>query len=292
YRDSRRVLLFLLAALVANFAFSYFFYTPKMWRLRAEASTTVAQYELLQKRVAIMSEELLLIKERDRGVYRSIFSQDTLSTPTRYFEPSFNESYGRYAALIQNTESQVEELARKLYHASLSLDDMETLAKNKDAMAERVPAIWPIDRRALRGHIGAFGSRVHPISRRIRFHEGVDFAGPVGTPVVATGAGVVSRDKITGGYGLQVLIDHGIGYKTRYGHLSKILVTMGQSVVRGQVIGLMGSTGRSTGSHLHYEVIHRGRPVNPVSYFSRDMTSAEFQEIINSARQITYEIEE
>ncbi|MEG0656668.1 MAG: hypothetical protein RR465_06585 [Mucinivorans sp.] len=153
YRYTRRVLLILIAALVANFAFSYFFYTPKMWRLRAEASTTVAQYELLQKRVAIMSEELLLIKERDRGVYRSIFSQDTLSTPTRYFEPSFNESYGRYAALIQNTESQVEELARKLYHASLSLDDMETLAKNKDAMAERVPAIWPIDRRALRGHI-------------------------------------------------------------------------------------------------------------------------------------------
>ncbi|MEG0162445.1 MAG: M23 family metallopeptidase [Mucinivorans sp.] len=292
YRYTRRVLLILIAALVANFAFSYFFYTPKMWRLRDEASSTVAEYELLQKRVALMTEELNMIKERDRGVYRSIFSQDTLVTPTRYFEPSFSNSYGRYADLIQSTELQIEELARQIYHASLSLDDMEQMAKNKDAMAERVPAIWPIDRRSLRGHIGAFGSRVDPFNRSIRFHAGVDFAAPIGTPIVATGAGVVARDQNIRGYGLQVLIDHGIGYKTRYGHLSKILVAPGQSVVRGQVIGLMGSSGRSTGSHLHYEVIHRGKPVNPISYFSRDMTSEEFQAIIASARQITYETDD
>lgn len=263
-----------------------------MWRLRAEASALVADYELLQKRIALMSEELNLIRERDRQVYRSIFSQDTLNTPTRDFAPSNSENFGRYSPLVLATEWQLEALAQKLYHASLSLDDMEVMSKNKDAMAERVPAIWPIDRRAVRGHIGAFGSRVHPISRSIRHHDGVDFSAPTGTPIVATGAGIVTLDRNKSGYGLQVLVDHGIGYKTRYGHLSKILVKVGQSVVRGEVIGLVGSTGRSTGPHLHYEVIHRGRPVNPISYFSRDMSSEEFQSILENARQITYEIED
>lgn len=292
YRYTRRVLLILIAALVANFAFSYFFYTPKMWRLRAEASAWVAQYELLQKKIALLSEELELIGERDRSVYRAIFSQDTLHTPTREFNPSNGTPYGRYAPLVLATEAQLEGLAREIYHASLSLDDMEVMSKNKDMMAERVPAIWPIDRRKMRGHIGAYGTRLHPISRTIRKHEGVDFSIPTGTPIVATGAGMVTKDNKNSGYGLQVLVDHGIGYKTRYAHMSKIIVKQGQNVVRGEIIGYSGSTGRSSGPHLHYEVIHRGQPVNPISYFARDMSSDEFQEILKNARQITYEIEE
>lgn len=292
YRYTRRVLLILIAALVANFAFSYFFYTPKMWSLRAEAGDLVARYELLQKKIAIMSEELSAVRQRDQDVYRSIFSQDTLSVSVRDFEPSPARQYGRYASLVLSTEWKLELLAQGLYRASLSLDDVELLSKNKDAMAERVPAIWPLDRRSVRGNIGAFGMRVHPISRQVRMHDGIDFSVPIGTPIVSTGSGVVSTDRNRTGYGIQVLIDHGFGYKTRYAHLSRAAVAVGQTIKRGQVIGYAGNTGRSSGPHLHYEVIHRGKPVNPISYFARDMSSEEFQEILSNARQITYETEE
>lgn len=292
YRYTRRVLLILIAALVANFTFSYFFYTPKMWSLRAEAGDLVARYELLQKKIAIMSEELSAVRQRDQDVYRSIFSQDTLSVSVRDFEPSPARQYGRYASLVLSTEWKLELLAQGLYRASLSLDDVELLSKNKDAMAERVPAIWPLDRRSVRGNIGAFGMRVHPISRQVRMHDGIDFSVPIGTPIVSTGVGVVSTDRNRTGYGVQVLIDHGFGYKTRYAHLSRSAVAVGQTVKRGQVIGYAGNTGRSSGPHLHYEVIHRGKPVNPISYFARDMSSEEFQEILSNARQITYETEE
>lgn len=285
------MLLILIVALVANFAFSYFFYTPKMWRLRDEALSSVASYELLQKKIALMSEELSWVEGRDRMVYRAIFSQDTVPIATLgWVVPE--TSYGRYTSLVHNTEAQLHALSRRLYHASLSLDDMEVMSANKDAMAERIPAIWPIDRKALKDHIGAFGMRVHPISGVVKQHYGVDFATNRGVPVFATGAGVVSNDDNKSGYGRQVLLDHGFGYKTRYAHLDKILVKPGQQVIRGEIIGLVGSTGRSTGNHLHYEVIHRGKPVNPVSYFSRDMSSEEFQEILANARQTTYETDE
>lgn len=263
-----------------------------MWRLRDSAQSTVAQYELLQKRIAIASEELNALRSREKGVYRAIFSQDTVAFPSARFYGFYDMNYGRYNSLVEDTERSLFELRRQVYEMSVSLDDIEFLASHKDAMAERVPAIWPLDRRTVRGHIGAFGPRVHPTLRRILKHDGVDFSVPIGTPIVATGNGVVSEDKMRSGYGIQVLIDHGFGYKTRYAHLSRALVVPGQEVKRGQTIGLSGNTGRSSGPHLHYEVIHRSVPVNPISYFARDMTGAEFQEILDAARQITYELED
>lgn len=293
YRYVRRLLIILIAALLANFAFSYFFYTPKMWALRETAATSVAQYELLLRKIALAREQLSALKSREQHTYRSIFSQDTLpwSFSIEQLSIADEQNYGRYNRLVAQTENELAELTAQIYRATVSLDDIELLAASKDAMAERVPAIWPVDRSKIRGHIGAFGSRVHPLYRTIRRHEGIDFSGPVGTQIVATGNGTVVVDKAVTGYGLQVMVDHGFGYKTRYAHLSKILVTPGQEVKRGQVIGLMGNTGRSTGPHLHYEVLHRGKPVNPISYFARDMSSEEFKTILEQARQITYETE-
>lgn len=292
YRYIRRVLLILIAALVANFVFSYFFYTPKMWRLRQSAQLSVADYELLQRRIALASEELNSLRARERGVYRAIFSQDTVAMPAPVPYLGGNDRFGRYNTLVDRTEQSLYDLRRQVYQLSISLDDIEFLASNKDAMAERVPAIWPLDRRVIRGHIGAFGMRVHPTLRSIRKHEGVDFSVPVGTPIVATGNGVVVVDNLRSGYGTQIVVDHGFGYKTRYAHLNKILVEVGQEVKRGQVIGQSGNTGQSSGPHLHYEVIHRGVAVNPISYFSRDMSSEEFQQVLAAARDITYEIED
>lgn len=292
YRYTRLVLIIMIAALLANFAFSYFFYTPKMWRLRESAINMVVEYELLQKRVAIASEEIAALRSRERGVYRAIFSQDTVAVEqiAPYHFAELN--YGRYNSLVENTERALYNLRREVYQMSISLDDIEFLASHKDAMSERVPAIWPLDRRLIRGHIGAFGSRVHPVRRTIRQHEGIDLSGPVGIPIVATGNGVVVLDNMKSGYGIQVLIDHGFGYKTRYAHLSKTSVVAGQEVKRGQKIGELGNTGLSTGPHLHYEVIHRGKAVNPISYFARDMSGEEFQQILDAARQTTYEVDD
>lgn len=264
-----------------------------MWALRETAATSVAQYELLLRKIALAREQLSALKSREQHTYRSIFSQDTLpwSFSIEQLSIADEQNYGRYNRLVAQTENELAELTAQIYRATVSLDDIELLAASKDAMAERVPAIWPVDRSKIRGHIGAFGSRVHPLYRTIRRHEGIDFSGPVGTQIVATGNGTVVVDKAVTGYGLQVMVDHGFGYKTRYAHLSKILVTPGQEVKRGQVIGLMGNTGRSTGPHLHYEVLHRGKPVNPISYFARDMSSEEFKTILEQARQITYETE-
>ena len=229
-------------------------------------------------------------------VYRSLFGVDSLSVHGVY-TPYPAAKYGSmkddpYAPQMIGTWLELDRMTRLLYQESKSLDQLEVMAKSKELMADAIPAIWPIDRRNLRGHIGAFGSRVHPISGRISGHQGIDLGGRTGNPVYATGDGTVAfNNEGVRGYGLQVLIDHGFGYKTRYAHLSKILVSPGQKVKRGELIGEVGSTGRSTGPHLHYEVIYRGQHVDPINYFSRDMTEAEFEKIIESARATTYETE-
>jgi len=294
YRYVRFVLVIFILALIANLVFSYFFYTPKMWALRRDNNEIVMKYELLNEKLTVSLNKVDEIRARDHNVYRSIFSADTLDVPIAWgsFSDEYYESagYGRYAPLMIGTEKMIDALARRLYAESLSLDEIEVLAVDKDLMTESVPAIWPVDKNKVRGHIGAFGTRVDPVYRSIRRHEGMDFAGPVGTPIYATGNGRVIATPAGGhGYGRQIMIDHGFGYKTRYAHLSKIDVLPGEYVKRGEKIGEMGSTGKSTGSHLHYEVIHRGVPVNPINYFSRDMSIEDFRAIVESAREITYE---
>jgi murein DD-endopeptidase MepM/ murein hydrolase activator NlpD len=182
---------------------------------------------------------------------------------------------------------QLDAATRLAYATSLSLDDVQVLAKNKEQMALATPAIWPIDRTALKAFY-AFGVRkVHPILKRRTMHKGVDMSANYGVPVYATGDGVVekvSNGQRRRGYGRQILIDHDFGYKTRYAHLQKILVKPGEKVQRGQLIGEVGSSGGSTGPHLHYEVIYRGRHVNPVNYFNRNMTGDEYRQLMENMK--------
>lgn len=296
YRLLRGALIVFIVALFSNFLFSYFFYTPKMWRLREQNNEIVLKYEALQEKIANSTDKLNKIKVRDQNVYRAIFSADSAdfsfvalgNDPARYTAVG----YGRYSTLMTDSWTMLEAMARQVYVQSMSLDEIETLAMTKDQMTESVPAIWPIDRNQVRGAIGAFGLRVHPIYRSIRRHDGIDFAGKIGTPIYATGNGRIMTHKNESGYGKQILVDHGFGYKTRYAHLNRIDVLPGEYVKRGQKIGELGNTGRSTGPHLHYEVILRNTPVNPINYFSRNMSQEDFRHIIENARSITYEVEE
>lgn len=296
FRFVRMVLAVFIAASVVNFVFSYFFYTPKMHRLREQNQAIVQNYQLLEAKIDLSLHQLAELRERDHAVYRAIFSADTLHVPgiyTPYSEQKYAAvGYGRYAPLMTQVWEKMDAFGRQLYLQSLSYDQIEKLAVDKDLMAEVVPAIMPLDKKKLRGNIGAFGMRMHPILRRYIGHEGIDLGASIGTPVYATGTGLVADQKPQSGYGTQIMVDHGFGYRTRYAHLSKSLVRPGQLVKRGELIGEVGNTGRSTGPHLHYEVIYRGQPVNPINYISRDMSEDEFKAITEAAKPTTYELDE
>ena len=289
YRALRKVLIGFILASIVNVLFSFFFYTPKMYRISRDNNELLIKYNMLNDKLRAATARLQEIRHRDNSVYRSLFGTDSLNMQGIYTPYPDNDLY---TPLMVSTWKELDGMSRLLYLESKSLDELEELSKNKEMMAEAIPAIWPVNKRNLRGHIGAFGTRRHPVTGRIAGHQGIDLGGRVGDPVYATGNGRVAfNNEGERGYGKQVLINHGFGYKTRYAHLSKILVAPGQYVRRGELIGEVGSTGRSTGPHLHYEVIYRGLHVDPLNYFSRDMSEEEFAKIVESAQATTYETE-
>lgn len=299
YRLLRKILIGFILVSIANVLFSYFFYTPKMYRINRDNRELTIKYRILQDRIRTARRHVEEIRHRDNYVYRSLFSTDTLAAPD-VRQPYPDEKYAamaddNYAPLMIGTWRQMDELARMIYLGSVSMDELQDLARGKEKMSAAVPAIWPIERAALRNnHIGAFSPRrYHPILHRVVAHTGIDLGCDRGTPVYATGDATVELAQsagYNGGYGRQILLDHEFGYKTRYAHLDKVLVEPGQRVARGQLIGRVGNTGRSTGPHLHYEVIHKGVPVNPVNYFNRNMTPAEYEELMERMRETKFEV--
>lgn len=295
YSRVRRLLLFFLGALVVNIFVSFNYYTPKLERLEMENESAVRRYGILDQRITSMQSKLDELRMRDKFIYCPLFGADTLSVRgiyTAFPESRYANLTGSYAAVMRHTSMQLDAATRMAYRESLSLDQMQSYSKNKENMAASIPAIWPINRRDLKHAIGAYGRRLHPIYHRYIDHKGVDFGADKGDPVYATGNGKIEHTEMgqrRRGYGQQILINHGFGYETRYAHLSKILVTEGQTVRRGELIGYVGSTGGSTGPHLHYEVIYLRHNVNPINYFRRDMDEAEFERIVESAKATTFE---
>ena len=294
YNILREILLGFIVLSLLNMVISYLFYTPKMHHIAAENRELVLKYELLEERIRSMQSKVAEIQHRDRYVYRSLFSVVTLNSAgvyTPYPKSKYADLQGdEYSALMTPTWLSLDALTRQTYAASVSMDELQVMAKNKEGMASAIPAIWPIDRTQLKAFY-AFGVRKkHPIYKTRRMHKGVDMSTNYGVPVYATGDGVVEKTeqgKRRRGYGRQILINHSFGYKTRYAHLLKMFVKEGESVKRGQLIGEVGSTGGSTGPHLHYEVIYLGRNVNPVNYFNRNMTSDEYRQLMENTKYNT-----
>jgi len=293
YRLLRKIIIgFILASLV-NFAFSFFVYTPKMYRIARANNELLLKYDVLADKISASQRKILEIKNRDQNVYRPLFAIDTLNVHGIYISYP-DEKYiamegDKYAPLMIGTWKSLDALTRLIYLESVSLDEIQMLSKDKEQMAASIPAIWPIDRTFLRGNIGRYGMRNHPISGRYQMHHGIDLSANTGTPVYATGNARVVSGRNNGLYGLQILLDHGFGYQTSYSHLSRILVVPGQEVKRGDMIGHVGDTGYSKGSHLHYEVIYRGKDVDPMNYFRGDMTAEEFEQIVQNAIDTIYE---
>ena len=296
YRVIRKILIIFIAVSIVNVVFANVFYTPKMYRILRENSELVFKYRLLQDKIRAEQRKLNEIHHRDNFVYRALFSADTLNIGgiyTPYPASKYAALAGdEYAPLMIGTWQQLDAFGRQLYRTSVSFDELQILAKNKENMSTAIPAIWPIDRQALRHGIEPFGYRNHPIYHRRILHKGIDLAANIGNNVYATGDATVQSTDLgqpRRGYGKQILLNHQYGYQTRYAHLSKVLVKPGERVTRGQVIAETGNTGISSGPHLHYEVIHKGVPVNPVNYFNRNMTSEEYEQLMENMRDTNFE---
>jgi len=223
---------------------------------------------------------------RDDNIYRSYYQLEPISAALREAGLGGAEQYSN----LQGYESShfMIDLTRRIDMADIRLDiqsgsftDLLSKAEYQKQLLDHKPSIQPISLQNFYWISSAFGYRTDPMSKRRTMHRGVDFAGRKGLNVYATGDGVVVRTKVSRtGFGKEVLVDHGFGYVTRYGHMNSILVQMGQEIKRGSIIGTLGSTGKSTGPHLHYEVRHYGRAVNPKHFYSEDLSPTEYSEIV------------
>ncbi len=247
---------------------------PKMIYLERENARLVSRFEILEEHLDEQEHVLAGIGMRDNAVYRPIFGMEQT-------QPFAGESsHGGAPALVRG---RVDALSMRTVVQSKSFDEVEMLARRAGDMAACIPNISPIDMHDARVGISSpFGYRIHPIYNRVSHHHGIDLRGPVGLPVYATADGVVKMaEKNFMGYGNCVMIDHGFGYKTRYAHLQKMLVAEGQKVSRGDRIATLGRSGRSTGAHLHYEVIFHDHPVNPWNYLD-NLSVEEYRGIVHS----------
>jgi murein DD-endopeptidase MepM/ murein hydrolase activator NlpD len=271
--------------------------SPKEKKLKREIAQLELQYDLLNNRMGEVTQVMQDMASRDNNIYRVVLDADPIPASVRAAGYGGADRYKDLqgfssSELMTETSRKMDQLVRQIYVQSRSYDEIEKLAKNKEQMLACMPAIQPIDNKQLKGILSGFGMRIHPIYKTLRMHTGIDFAAPLGTPVYATGDGVIeTADDLERGYGNHVVINHGFGYESLYGHLSRIAATVGQKVKRGQIIGYVGSTGESTGDHLHYEVIKNGVKVNPISYFFNDLTPEEYKQIISIASQPTQSLD-
>lgn len=260
--------------------------TPKHSRLRKEYAELHSRVDLLRHRIEAAEISLDQLNLRDNDVYRSIFGMEPVSEDVRRGGYGGTDRFdymasSDFSGLLTSTARYLNTVNKMAYVQSKSLDDIKHLSGRLGDMAFCVPSIYPVYKEKVR-FASRFGYRVDPVSRSFsRMHEGVDLSGKRGLPIFATGSGVVKEaGRIHSGYGNTILVDHGFGYMTRYAHLDMILVGKGQKVSRGEQIGTLGNTGRSIGDHLHYEVIYRGRHVNPLTYMNEEISKEDYAAMV------------
>lgn len=247
-----------------------------------------SQYKLLSHRLDEALDVMADVRERDANLYRVILQADPISAAVWN---AGTDNMSRYqdlmnlsdADLVVATTQKVEQLNRQLYVQTNSINELVKLGQQNEDRINCLPAIQPVSNKDLKRTASGYGLRIDPIYKTRKFHEGMDFAADIGTPVYVTGNGTVVETGWKQGYGNTIVVNHGYGYKTRYAHLSRISVRNGQKVVRGEEIGLVGNTGKSTGPHLHYEVIYKGKHDNPINYYFFDLSPADYDRMIQIA---------
>lgn len=269
-----------------------FIQSPNEKKKDREIEALQLQYDLLNRKMEQAEKVLADLETRDDNIYRTIFEADPLPSSIRYGGTGGSDRYRvfesyRNEELLRNTTERMDRLTRRLYIQSKSFDDVVMLAKDKARLLASIPAIMPMNQKDLAHAVtSGFGWRTHPIYKTIVFHQGMDFSAETGTPIYATGDGIVDKaERLQQGYGIHVVLDHGYGYKTLYGHMSKMTVKRGQRVWRGQLIGYVGSTGLSTAPHIHYEVIKDGERVNPINYYYNDLSPEQYETLVEISKR-------
>ena len=253
--------------------------------LREENVRLRGQYMLLSQRVDEAMEVMDDICQRDDNLYRVLMNAEPVSETARTSGYGGTSRYDELmnmdnAALVVETTQKADMLAKQIYLQIKSFDEIVELSKEQEDYLKHLPAIQPISNRDLKRTASGYGYRIDPIYKTQKFHSGMDFSCDVRTPVYATGDAVVVSSKWETGYGMTVELDHGYGYRTRYAHLQSSKVKVGQKVVRGEQIADSGNTGKSSGPHLHYEVVYKGRKVNPVNYYFMDLDADGYDEML------------
>lgn len=273
----------LVIAVLLNVVYSLFFDTPRERQIRRENEVLQEQYNTLSERKRMVDTVMAEVERIDRDIYRVIFETE----PVEHEEQMVSGL--TYQALLKSRDKDIVNLSAKkldsmILHLKESQPGYDMLlikGENRSAMLPAIPAIQPIENRDLTLVASGFGHRIHPIYKISKMHEGLDFSAPVGTPVYATGEGVVKEViRSERGLGNQIIIDHGFGYSSLYACLDEMEVRRGQRVSRGDQIGTVGDSGLSVAPHLHYEVHLNGEPMNPINYFFLELSPAEYDRLI------------
>lgn len=247
-----------------------------------------AEMQILEERIGKATASLDKLIDRDDHNYRVVLDADPLSPEIRTSgfggSERFNRDVLREAPNVIRNYVSLEKLQSQLTVEEQSYDELNTLLNDKIRMWDSRPAIQPINNKQLNQLFMSYGARMHPIFKVMKDHNGLDFSAPKGTPVYATGDGIIIMAHRSTSYGKVIYIDHGHGYETRYAHLSSFIVRPGDRVKRGHIIGYVGSTGTSQSSHLHYEVLVNGKHVNPINFFQRDLSNSEYERLIEIAQ--------
>jgi murein DD-endopeptidase MepM/ murein hydrolase activator NlpD len=279
---------FVTAAFISFIAFR-FIGSPNEKILRSQNENLRYRYKDLNNRIKTIQQQMQELEKRDNNVYRAIFEANPIPDSARAKQLEIMKEIATVESmdddeLLTSITSILNNLGSRIDVQQKSYGEIDGLVKNKEQLLSHTPAIQPVSNKDLTRIASGFGYRIDPIYKTTKMHAGIDFTAPQGTPVYATADGTVATGGNTGnGYGNHVIIKHGYGYETLYGHMVRVKVRSGQAVKRGEVIGWVGSTGKSTGPHCHYEVHKYGEKIDPVYFFYNDLSPAQFDQLLKRA---------
>ena len=286
---------FISLSVIVGFIFAYQLRdridSPKELALKQENAAYRNELNQIRQQLASIDQNFEELSDKDKDIYRSIYEADPISDEIREAGIGGTDKYDYLdnsslsdAQLIKAIKEKMDALDRQFEVQKKSYKELAALANDKASFLASIPAIQPVSNKQLKRIASGFGYRIDPFYRTPKLHAGIDFTAPRGSAIYATADGVIQRvERRAWGYGLHIIINHGNGYTTLYGHMSKTMVKRGQKVVRGQRIGNVGSTGKSTAPHLHYEVKKDGQHQNPAFYFFNDLTNMEYELMLKKA---------
>lgn len=276
------------AAIIVWVGFRYIG-SPNERILRLRLQDYEANYTLINQRIQQLQQQIGELEKRDNKVYRTIFEANPIPDSARATQIKNSQEITLIQGLSENELiksmiTQLNMLTSRVSYQTKSYNSIDEMVRDKQKLLSSIPAIQPVSNKELTRIASGFGSRIDPVYKVRKFHAGLDFAAPQGTPIYATADGRVKSAGAEGtGYGRHVVINHGYGYETLYGHMVRVKAHAGQLVKRGEVIGWVGSTGKSTGPHCHYEVHKNGTPVDPIYFFYNDLSPAQFDRLVKLA---------